>query len=61
MRVTDFFIDNHDVIVFIYGQVFFVMGLAIALQSRRYSRLDLSRSLSWLAGGGLSGCHLGSR
>ena len=46
MRVTDFFIDNHDVIVFIYGQVFFVMGLAIALQSRRYSRLDLSRSLS---------------
>ncbi len=49
MRVTDFFIDNHDVIVFIYGQVFFVMGLAIALQSRRYSRLDLSRSLSWLA------------
>lgn len=40
---------NRDIILFIYGQVFFVMGLAIALQSRRNSRLDLARSLRWLA------------
>jgi signal transduction histidine kinase len=28
---------------------FFALGLAIAFQSRHYSRLDLARSLSWLA------------
>lgn len=40
---------NRDIILFVYGQVFFIMGLAIALQSRRNSRLDLARSLRWLA------------
>lgn len=44
---------NHDIILFSYGLVFFVMGLAIALQSRIASRLDLARSLTWLAGFGL--------
>ena len=34
--------------LFIYGQVFFVLGLAIFWQSRRHSRLDLARSLVWL-------------
>jgi signal transduction histidine kinase len=53
MRLQDFFAINRDLIIFLYGQVFFVLGLAIALQSRRYSRLDLARSLPWLAAFGI--------
>lgn len=45
---------NHDVIYFAYGLVFFILGLAIALQSRSYSRLDLARSLKWLAAFGFA-------
>ncbi|MBI4670334.1 MAG: histidine kinase dimerization/phosphoacceptor domain-containing protein [Chloroflexi bacterium] len=40
---------NRDAILFIYGLAFFVLGLAIVLQSRRYSQLELARSLPWLA------------
>ncbi len=40
---------NYELIVFGYGLVFFVLGLAITLQSRRRSRLHLARSLGWLA------------
>ena len=45
---------NRDVIYFGYGLVFFVLGLAIALQSRNYSRLDLARSLKWLSAFGFA-------
>jgi signal transduction histidine kinase len=45
---------NSDIIYFAYGLVFFVLGLAIALQSRSYSRLDLARSLKWLAAFGFA-------
>jgi signal transduction histidine kinase len=49
---------NRDIIVFTYGLTFFVLGLVIALQSRNYSRLDLARSLSWLAAFGIThGLH----
>ena len=44
---------NRPLILFVYGQVFFVMGIAIVLQSRRYSRLELARSLPWLAAFGI--------
>ncbi len=44
---------NHIIILFIYGQVFFVLGLAIFLQSRRHSRLKLARDLRWLASFGI--------
>lgn len=50
--ITDlrgFFDLNHEIVLFVYGQVFFVLGLAVALQSRRHSRLDIARSLRWLA------------
>jgi len=47
--IKDFFSVNHDIIYFVYGLMFFVLGLAIALQSRHSSRLDLARSLKWLA------------
>jgi len=44
-----FFETNRFFFMFVYGQVFFAMGLAIALQSRRYSRLSLVRCLPFLA------------
>jgi signal transduction histidine kinase len=46
---TTFFEINRDIFFFIYGLVFFIMGVAILLQTRRSSRLDLARSLVWLA------------
>ncbi len=45
--VTEFFRTNNSIVYFIYGQAFFVFGLAIALQSRRHSQLGLARHL-WL-------------
>lgn len=53
MPLSEFLAANRDLILFIYGQVFFIMGVAIAFQSRRYSRLELARSLTWLAAFGL--------
>ena len=48
------FLDlNQPIIHFAYGLSFFVMGLAIALQSRSSSRLELARSLAWLAAFGI--------
>lgn len=40
---------NYELIIFAYGLVFFMLGLAIALQSRQRSRLHLAQSLSWLS------------
>lgn len=47
--LRQFFELNEVIVLFIYGQVFFVMGLAVALQSRRHSHLELADSLIWLA------------
>jgi signal transduction histidine kinase len=56
--LRDFFAVNRPIVFFIYGQVFFVLGLAIALQSWRHSRLNLARSLKWLAAFGFThGLH----
>ena len=52
--MTDFFITSRVLILAVYGQVFFVLGLAIALQSWRHSRLALARSLGWLAAFGFT-------
>src|SRR5512135_1326624 len=51
--IREFVALNRDIILFVYGLTFFILGLAIAFQSRHYSRLDLARSLSWLAAFGL--------
>ncbi len=51
--MNDFFTHNRPIILFAYGQVFFILGLAIFLQSRRHSRLRLARDLRWLAAFGL--------
>ena len=56
--VRDFFIINRPIVLFVYGLTFFLMGLAIFLQSRRYSRMRLARDLNWLAiFGVLHGIH----
>jgi len=53
-----FFTYNHIILLFVYGQVFFVLGLAIALQSWRHSQLSLAQDLHWLAIFGLThGLH----
>lgn len=58
MTVENFFALNRPIILFLYGQVFFVLGLAIFLRSRRRSRLKLARDLRWLAAFGvLHGIH----
>ncbi len=56
--LRNFFSVNQEIIYFIYGLTFFIMGLAIALQSRHASHLELARSLNWLAAFGfLHGLH----
>lgn len=45
----NFFDINFELVLFASGLVVFVLGLAISLQSRRYSRLQLARSLGWLS------------
>lgn len=56
--LRNFFDLNSALVFFVYGQVFFVLGLAILLQSRRQSRLSLARTLRWLGAFGVShGLH----
>ncbi len=45
---------NWVILYFVYGQVFFVMGLVTGLQWRQRSRLELARSLPWLAAFGIA-------
>jgi hypothetical protein len=52
--LRDMFAANQTIILSIYGQVFFVLALAIALQSWRHSRLAMARNLQWLAAFGLT-------
>lgn len=51
--LRDWFEANRLVLLFFYGQVFFTLGVAVAMQSRRHSRLALARGLPWLAVFGL--------
>jgi signal transduction histidine kinase len=51
--LAELFDTNRIIVLSVYGQVFFVMGLAIAFQSRQRSELPLARSLAWLAGFGI--------
>jgi signal transduction histidine kinase len=43
-------------VYFIYGLAFFSLGLTVALEARRASRLPLGRQLPWLAAFGLTHC-----
>ncbi len=53
INLHELFALNRPLVLFVYGQTFFVMGLAIFLQSRRHSRLRLARDLRWLAAFGI--------
>ncbi|MEW6401279.1 MAG: ATP-binding protein [Chloroflexota bacterium] len=53
ITLADFFALNREIILFVYGLVFFILGFAIILQTRQSSRLDLARNLRWLAAFGL--------
>ncbi len=44
----NWFDANHTLVYFVYGLVFFVLGIVVLLQTRTYSRLHLARSLPWL-------------
>jgi hypothetical protein len=44
---------NETILYFAYGQVFFTLGLIIAFQSRKHSRLALANHLRWLAAFGI--------
>lgn len=52
--LREIFAANQTIILSVYGQVFFVLALAIALQSWRHSRLAMARNLQWLAVFGLT-------
>jgi signal transduction histidine kinase len=54
ITVAEFFKLNQAIIYFVYGLVFFLLGFAIILQTRQSSRLDLARSLRWLAAFGIA-------
>lgn len=45
--LAEFFHTNQVIVYFVYGEAFFVLGLAIAIQSRTHSQLALARRL-WL-------------
>lgn len=51
--LAELFETNRIIVLSVYGQVFFVTGLAIALGSRQRSELPLARTLGWLAAFGL--------
>ena len=51
--LQEFFGRNTVLVYFTYGLVFFLLGFAIALQSWRHTRLELARSLPWLAAFGI--------
>lgn len=51
--LREWLLANRSLILFVYGQVFFLFGFAILLRSRQRSRLSLARSLPWLAGFGV--------
>ncbi|HLE05676.1 MAG TPA: hypothetical protein VI729_13815, partial [Anaerolineales bacterium] len=44
---------NESIVYFAYGQVFFTLGICIAFQSRKHSRLALAQHLKWLAAFGI--------
>jgi len=52
--LRSFFATNNFIVYSVYGQVFFVMGLAVAFVRTKHSQLPLARSLWLLAAFGIS-------
>lgn len=44
-----FFYVNYNIVIFVYGFIFFLMGFGILLKSRQHSKFSLAKSLHWLA------------
>ncbi len=51
--LREWFFANRQLVLFVYGQVFFILGFSILLRVRQRSRLSLARNLPWLAGFGI--------
>ena len=58
--LSQFFFYNKEIILFVYGLGFFILGFAIILQVQQSSRLELARSLRWLAAFGITPFHTNS-
>jgi signal transduction histidine kinase len=54
MPISEFFALNREILLFVYGLGFFVLGFAILLQVQQSSGLELARSLRWLAAFGIT-------
>jgi signal transduction histidine kinase len=52
--IRDFFTANETVLVFVYGQVYFILALSIILRSHPQSQLEMARTLPLLAAFGLT-------
>jgi len=51
--VVEFFQSNREIVFFIYGQAFFILGLAVALRSRQRSQIAFAKHLWLLAAFGI--------
>src|SRR5690606_31141664 len=47
--IEEFFRTNRIILLAVYGQAFFILGLSVALQWRSESRLELARSVPLLS------------
>ena len=54
VTLTELLEVNWIILYFVYGQVFFIMGLVTGLQWRHQSDLELARPLPWLAAFGIA-------
>jgi signal transduction histidine kinase len=54
IHLQEFFSHNKEILLFVYGLGFFILGLAIILQVQQSSRLELARSLTWMAAFGIT-------
>src|SRR6266542_2156850 len=54
IHLDAFFSHNKEILLFVYGLGFFILGFAIILQVQQSSRLELARSLLWLAAFGIT-------
>jgi signal transduction histidine kinase len=52
-QIKALFAVNDVIVQFVHGQVFLVLGVAMALQWRQRSELELARALPWLAAVGI--------
>ncbi len=57
ITLSEFFEINQEIVLFAYGLVFFILGIAIMIRTRQSSRLELARSLQIIEPSLLAGCH----